>query len=112
MSSIMSFEDRGRSFETKFALDNEIAFKIEVKTTHMVAQWAAERIGLDEHQSAKFIADIGQLILIEKGKSLVKEKLLADFSSNQVDISENALEKLFLLKQQLATKQILASPLS
>ena len=48
MTSIMSFEDRGRSFETKFAMDQETAFKIEAKTTHLVAQWAAERIGLDE----------------------------------------------------------------
>ena len=107
MTSIMSFEDRGRSFETKYALDQELAFKIEAKSTHLVAQWAADRIGLDEHQSAKFIAELNGLVLVEKGKSLVKERLLADFSSNKVDISENALERLFLLKQQQAAKLIL-----
>lgn len=107
MKSIMSFEDRGRSFESKFALDQEIAFKIEAKTTHLVAQWAAERIGLNEHQSAKFINELRDLVLVEKGKSLVKERLLADFSSNKLDLSENALERLFSLKHQLATKMIL-----
>ena len=107
MTSIMSFEDRGRSFETKFALDQEVAFKIEAKTTHLVAQWAAERIGLDEHQSAKFIAELDNLVLVEKGKSLVKERLLANFADNKVDISENALERLFLLKHQQAAKIIL-----
>lgn len=107
MTSIMSFEDRGRSFETKFALDQEVAFKIEAKTTHFVAQWAAERIGLDEHQSAKFVSELDSLILVDKGQSLVKERLLAEFSSNKLDISENALERLFLLKHQQAAKLVL-----
>ncbi|HAJ89402.1 MAG TPA: hypothetical protein DCM27_00045 [Rhodospirillaceae bacterium] len=107
MTSIMSFEDRGRSFETKFAMDEEIAFKIKAKTTHLVAQWAAERLSLDQHQSAKFVAELDSLVLVDKGQSLVKERLLADFSSNQLDISENALERLFLLKHQMAAKLIL-----
>lgn len=108
MSGIMSFEERGRSFEAKFALDQEVAFKIEAKATHLVAQWAAERIGLDEHQSAKFVEELDKLVLVEKGQSLVKERLLCDFSSNKIDISENALERLFLLKHQLAAKQVLS----
>lgn len=107
MTSIMSFEDRGRSFETKFAMDQEVAFKIEAKTTHFVAQWAAERLGLDEQQSAKFVAELGDLVLVDNGQSLVKERLLADFSANKVDISENALERLFLLKHQQAAKLLL-----
>lgn len=107
MTSIMSFEDRGRSFETKYALDQEIAFKIEAKTTHLVAQWAADRIGLDEHQSAKFVSDLDSLVLVDKGQTLVKERLLANFAENKVDISENALERLFLLKHQQAAKLVL-----
>lgn len=107
MTSIMSFEDRGRSFESKYAMDQEIAFKIEAKATHMVAQWAAERLSLDQHQSAKFVEELGSLILVDKGQSLVKERLLADFSSNKVEISENALERLFLLKHQQAAKMLL-----
>ena len=107
MTSIMSFEDRGRSFETKYALDQEIAFKIKAKATHYVAQWAAERLGLDEHQSAKFISDLDSLVLVDKGQTLVKERLLANFAENKVDISENALERLFLLKHQQAAKLVL-----
>jgi hypothetical protein len=112
MTSVMSFEDRGRSFESKYAMDQELAFKIEAKTTHLVAQWAAERIGLDEHQSAKFVDELDKLVLVEKGQSLVKEKLLSNFSSNKIDISENALERLFLLKHQLASKQLLSGSAS
>ena len=107
MTIIMSFEDRGRGFESKYALDQEIAFKIEAKATHLVAQWAAERLSLDQHQSAKFISELSGLILVEKGQSLVKERLLADFSSNKLDISENALERLFLLKHQQAAKLVM-----
>ena len=98
---------RRRAFEAKYAMDQELEFKIEAKTNNLVAQWAADRIGLDEHQSAKFISELNSLTLVENGKSLVKERLLADFSSNRIDISENALEKLFSLKAQQARKQIL-----
>lgn len=104
MSRIMSFEDRAASFETKFAMDQELEFKIDAKTHALVAQWAAERIGLDEHQSAKFIQELGELTLVENGKSQLKEKLLANFSANKIDISENALERLILLKNQQARK--------
>ncbi|MBL8641590.1 MAG: DUF1476 family protein [Alphaproteobacteria bacterium] len=107
MRNIMSFEDRGRSFETKFALDQEIAFKIDVLTTDLVARWAAERLPLDEHQSAKFVSELNSLVLVKKGESLIKEKLLADFSLNKVDLSENALDRLFLLKKQQAAKMVL-----
>lgn len=109
MTNIMSFEDRGRAFESKFALDKELEFKIEAKTIHMVAQWAADRIGLDAHQSAKFVSELDSLTLVEGGKSLLKERLLSDFSSNKIDISENALERLFSLKGQQARKQLLTN---
>ncbi len=112
MSNIMSFEDRARSFETKFALDQELSFKIDAKTHLLVAQWAAERIGLDEHQSAKFIQELQALTLIENGKSHLKEKLMAGFASNKIDISENALERLFALKSQQARKQLLTGAAS
>lgn len=108
MSDIMSFEDRASAFETKYAMDQELEFKIDAKTHLLVAQWAAERIGLDEHQSAKFVQELGALTLIENGESQLKEKLMANFASNKIDISENALERLFLLKQQLARKQLLS----
>lgn len=104
MNNVMSFEERGRAFENKFFVDQEVAFKIEMQTARLVAQWAADRIGFDEVQSAKFISEIGDLVLVEKGTSRVKERLLADFSSNKIDISEHALEKLFNLKKQAATK--------
>ncbi len=109
MSNIMSFKDRSQSFETKFALDQELEFKIDAKTHLLVAQWAAERIGLDEHQSAKFITELQDLTLVENGKSRLKQTLLANFSANKIDISENALERLFLLKNQQARKQLLSA---
>ena len=105
MTRVMSLEDRGRVFEHKFALDKETEFKIEAKTNRLVAQWAADRIGLDEHQSAKYITELDSLILVPNGKSLVKKKLMADFSTNSIDISDHALEKLFSLKADQARKQ-------
>ena len=107
MNNIMSFEDKGRAFEAHFASQQEVLFKIKAKTTHLVAQWAADRIGLDEHHSAKFIAELGELTVTDGGKSKLKERLLNDFSANKIDISDHALDRLFILKENLAAQQVL-----
>lgn len=108
MNSIMSFEDRGRSFESKFALDQEIAFKIQTKTHTLVAEWAAERMGLDSGMASTYVENFRNLGVESGSSAAFRQKLLADFASNHIDISENALERLIALKSQIATKQVLS----
>ena len=41
-----SFEDRERSFEKKFAMDEELKFKAEARRNKMLGEWAAGLMGL------------------------------------------------------------------
>ena len=41
-----SFDERERAFEKKFALDEELKFRAEARRNRLLAQWAAEKLGL------------------------------------------------------------------
>jgi hypothetical protein len=41
-----TFNDRERSFEKKFMMDEELKFKAEARRNRALAQWAAEKLGL------------------------------------------------------------------
>ncbi len=107
MSSVMSFEDRGRAFETKFVLDQELSFLIEVKTADLVAEWAAERLGLDAPATAQFVEKTRAHAIDKSPQNSFKQQILSDFAANSIDISENALERLIMLKAQAARKLVL-----
>lgn len=107
MNSVMSFEDRGRAFETKFVLDQELSFMIEVKTAALVAEWAAERLGLDAPATAQFVEKTRAHAVDNGSQGGFKQQILADFAANKIDISENALERLIMLKAQAARKLVL-----
>lgn len=105
MNSVMSMKDLGRVIESKFAMDQELQFKIASQTQMLVAEWAAERIGLDLDSSKKFVLEVSEWGL-KSGSSAFKERILKDFAANQIEISENALDRLIALKSQLAAKKV------
>lgn len=107
MNSVMSFEGRTKAFETQFALDEEITFKIASKTNTLVAEWAAERLGLESTKAIEFVQGFQNFALENGSQSAFKQKMLADFAANKIDLSENALERLIALKAQIARKQVL-----
>ena len=41
------FDDRERAFETKYARDQEMQFKITSRRNRLLGQWAAKKMGSD-----------------------------------------------------------------
>jgi len=48
------FDDREKSFEKKFQLDQELAFKVKVRRNKLLGLWAAERLGLTGDAAEKY----------------------------------------------------------
>ena len=48
-----NFKDREKSFEKKFANDQETEFKINAKRNKLLGTWAASILKLDEEQKKK-----------------------------------------------------------
>jgi hypothetical protein len=98
--------DRQKALEGKFARDENLKFKATARRNKLVGLWAADLFALkgdaaDEYAKTVVIAD-----LEEAGDADVIRKLVADFKSHNVEMSEHRIEKALLEQMAVAIKQI------
>lgn len=83
-----TFDDRGESFEKKFAHDAELKFKAEARRNRLLGEWAAELLGKDGDAYAK---EVVKADFEEAGDDDVFRKLRADFDASGVSMSDDDL---------------------
>jgi hypothetical protein len=83
-----TFDDRERSFEIKFARDEEMAFRITARRNRLVGAWAAGLMGLTAEESDAYCKAVVQADFEEAGDEDVIRKLLGDLVSAGVDMDE------------------------
>ena len=101
-----TFDDRERAFETKFAHDQEMAFRVTARRNRLIGQWAAALMGLTPAETDAYAKGVVQADFEEAGDDDIVRKLLGDLVSANVDIDEarirHALEdKLIEARRQL-----------
>jgi len=62
-----TFDEREKAFEKKFAHDQELKFKAEARRTKLLAEWAAEKLGLSGAEVEDYIRDVVREELDEAG---------------------------------------------
>ena len=50
-----SFEEREKSFEKKFAYDEELQFKVSARRNKYLGQWASQILGYNQNQEKEYI---------------------------------------------------------
>ena len=83
-----AFDDRERAFETKFARDQEVQFRITARRNRLLGAWAAEKMGLSAVEAESYAKAVVQADFEEAGDEDVIRKLLGDLVSAGVDVSE------------------------
>lgn len=83
-----TFDDRERAFETKFARDEEMNFRIVARRNKLVGQWAADKMGLTPEETDAYAKAVVQADFEEAGDEDVVRKLLGDLVSAGVDIDD------------------------
>ena len=86
-----SFDDRERAFETKFARDEEMAFRITARRNRLVGQWAAGLMGLTQEEADAYCKAVVQADFEEAGYQDVIRKLLGDLVCANVEIDEGRI---------------------
>tara|TARA_X000000368_G_scaffold402601_1_gene376685 strand:+ start:2235 stop:2543 length:309 start_codon:yes stop_codon:yes gene_type:complete len=86
-----SFEDRKKSFEKKFAHDEELQFKINARKNKYLAQWASKILGYNEEKEKDYIQSIIKADFKEAGDNDVFRKLKTDLKD--YNISEEEIRK-------------------
>lgn len=84
-----TFDDRERSFEAKFARDEEMAFRVTARRNRLVGTWAAGLMGLTPEETDAYAKAVVQADFEEAGDEDVVRKLLGDLVSANVDMDES-----------------------
>jgi len=82
------FDDREKSFEKKFQMDEELQFKIAARTNKYLGEWASLKLGKNKES---YIQDIIKADLEEAGQEDVFRKIKKDFELATINIEESEI---------------------
>lgn len=88
-----SFEDREKSFERKFALDEELRFRSNARRNKLLGLWAAEKMGLSGDEAQSYAREVVKADLEEPGDADVFRKIRSDFDAKGVEQSDHQIQR-------------------
>ena len=80
-----SFDDRKKSFEKKFARDEELQFKISARRNKYIGEWVSGILGYNEEQKTKYVQEVIKADFAEVGDEDVFRKIKNDLNSHNID---------------------------
>tara|TARA_Y100000590_G_scaffold155756_1_gene179041 strand:+ start:2280 stop:2594 length:315 start_codon:yes stop_codon:yes gene_type:complete len=94
------FDEREKTFEKKFQIDEELKFKVEAKSNKYLGEWVSLKLGKTEEDKQKYIQEIIKADMEEAGKEDVFRKVKKDFQTASITIEDseirNQMEKALL----------------
>jgi hypothetical protein len=88
-----TFDDREKSFEKRFALDEELKFRSEQRRNKLIGEWAATKLGLAGQEVQDYIKAVRKADLTTKGDEDVFQKIRKDFDAKAVAVPDAELRK-------------------
>ena len=85
------FDERGKSFERKFQMDEELQFKIAARSNKYLGVWASSMLGKNEEGKKNYIQEIIRSDLEEAGQEGVFRKIKKDFQKASISIEEKEI---------------------
>ena len=79
-----SFDEREKSFEKKYAYDEELQFKISARRNKYLGQWASKVLGYDEEKEKEYIQSVIKADFEEAGDEDVFRKIKADLKDYNI----------------------------
>lgn len=101
-----TFDDRERAFESRFAHDAELQFRITARRNRLLGLWAAQRLGLTEAEADAYAKSVVQADFEEAGDDDVIRKLIGDLLKGGVDTSDIEVREMLSRKAAEAREQI------
>ena len=101
------FDEHDRSFEAKFAQDEEMLFRILARRNRLLGEWAAQLMGLSEAEAAAYSKDLVRADFEGGGGKDVILKLLGDLTAAGVEIDEERIREAIKQKLVEARRQLI-----
>jgi hypothetical protein len=102
-----TFDDRERAFETKYARDEEMQFRIHARRNRLLGAWAARLMGLSETEAEVYAKDVIRADFEEAGDEDVIRKILGDLISAGVECDEARIREALEHKTVEARRQLM-----
>ena len=83
-----SFEDRKKSFEKKFAHDQELQFKVSARRNKYIGEWVSQILNYDSVQEKEYIQSVIKADFAEAGDEDVFRKIKEDLKEKNVSDEE------------------------
>ena len=83
-----TFEDRKKSFEKKFAHDEELQFKINARKNKYIGEWVSDVVEFNEDQKKQYIQDVIKADFAEAGDEDVFRKIKSDLIDKNINDNE------------------------
>ena len=104
-----TFDDRERAYETKFARDEEMAFRVTARRNKLLGQWAAGLMKLTPEETEAYSRAVIQAEFEEAGDEDVVRKLLGDLTAAGVDVDDTTVRKAIEDQAVEARRQLMES---
>ena len=79
-----TFDGRKKSFEKKFAHDEEIQFKVSARRNKYIGQWASQILGYNSDQEKEYIQSVIKADFAEAGDEDVFRKVKEDLKNHNI----------------------------
>ena len=104
-----NFNDRERAFESKFAHDEEMKFRITARRNRLLGHWAARQMGLSDAEADSYAKDVVHSDFEEAGDHDVVRKVLGDLTAAGIECDEATIQHALRNKEIDARRQIIES---
>ena len=101
-----TFDKRGKSFEAKYAHDQETVFKIGARRNKLLGLWMAEHLGLKDADADAYAKQVIASDFEKPGDEDVFEKVWADVQSKGLNLSEDTVRQQMKDLMETAREQI------
>ena len=90
---MITLKEIERSFEAKFAQDEELRFRAHARCNRLLGQWAAQKLNLPTPQAEAYARDLVMADYDRPGTDAVFKRIRADFDTNNVAQSDRQIRR-------------------
>ena len=102
----MTFDNRKKSFETKFILDEEKEFKAKAMASKVFGQWAAEEMKMAEADINIYATSLIDLSIVSKEFDPIISHVQHDLSKAGIKSNKAHLEEVFFDKLEICKEKL------
>jgi hypothetical protein len=103
-----TFDERERTFENKFRMDEELRFKVTARRDRLLGLWAAQQLGKSGADAEAYASDVVAIDIDVPGDGEVVEKIGSDLRAAGKAVADHTVRARMREFLETAKRQIMA----